>query len=496
MTSRQVNRQYLNSKQLSFYLALQAIKVFVGGRGAGKSTIMGFEAFRRVQELPRSKGFVLGCTYQQILTRFLPPMIDVWGRMGYRRHVSPQEQGHFVIGVRPPDHWPRPFQPPEAYHNVISWCNGSAMELISFDRKDVGRGGNYDWGILDEAFLINKDRYDREISPSLRGNNYRWPENPLLHSTCIFSSMPWLLSGMWVPDMEKLAQQYPEEFFYLEATSYDNLAVLGDDYIRRQARSLPALVFDVEIMNKRISKLPNGFYPSFDDKVHVVFDTWSYTLNEESGLFLPSRRDYSSQMPISLSFDFNAAFNSMTVIQTYDLPTGEIEERFIKNLYVKYEIVDNLVDLFIKQYENHGKKDIYVYGDRNGNNKQANSEQTIYESIKSRLEKAGWNVSIMVDGLDTAHSVKYTWLDRIHREDNPNLPRVRINGNTCPELVVSINNSPISPEFKKVKTSERNPNLPQERATHLSDTYDNYLCHKYKSVLESEGGSTFEAMLA
>jgi hypothetical protein len=214
-------RVYLNPKQEAFLKAPQQHKTFVGGRGSGKSTVMGADIYDKLFNLPRSKGVLLGVTYQQILSRFLPPMVDFWQSLGYRRHISFEEPGHFVIGQRPPSHWPRPYQTPETFHNVISWANGSAIEMISFDRKDLGRGGNNDYLDGDEAFMLNKERLDKEILPSLRGNRYRWTESVQnrLHSTSFFSSMPWLLSGMWIADQQKLAEKYPEDYFYLESNS-------------------------------------------------------------------------------------------------------------------------------------------------------------------------------------------------------------------------------------------------------------------------------------
>jgi len=111
---------YVNAKQAAIVQSTQPVKVWIGGRGSGKSTVHGVLDYLRVQYLPRAKWFKAGLTYNQILTKFLPPAIEVWERIGLYEHQGPAKPGHFVIGRRPPAEWDSPWQPPRRFENGIS----------------------------------------------------------------------------------------------------------------------------------------------------------------------------------------------------------------------------------------------------------------------------------------------------------------------------------------------------------------------------------------
>lgn len=479
---------YLNPKQMQLVQATQKEKVFIGGRGVGKSTVNGVETSLNVRYLPRSKGFILGLTYNQILTKFLPPVIDMWERIGLKEWISDKQPGHYIIGKQPPAYFERPWQPPRYYQNIISFSNGSCVELISFDRKNANRGGNYDWGVLDEAALVPKDRWDKEISVSVRGNIHRY--NHHRHQNILYiTSMPWLPSGMWVPDMAEDAKQYPSDFFYVEATAYDNIDVLGKDYLQRLKRKLPTLVYEVEVMNKRITRIPNCFYDEFDEQRHCYTNSFLYTDTE--GGITTNDADYIPTMPIDISMDFGASFTCMVVAQEHGR-----DLRIINNFYSKRNheegsrnLITETIQKFAAYYGQH-QSVVRVRGDRNGNNKQANSEYTFFEMVERELRKLGMKAELMVPRrLDALHRLKHFTINQLLAEANPRLPRIRINQNRCKELIISIQASPVTMEFRKDKSSEQQ-DIPQERATHLSDAFDYLVYHLYAGEVEQGSSST------
>lgn len=483
---------YLNAKQLAFAQAMQKKKVFVGGRGAGKSTVNGVQSFQFATFLPRSKGFILGLTYVQILTKFLPPVFDMWRNMSLVEHTD-QRKGHYVVGKRPPSNWQTPYQSPKYFNNVISFWNGVCIELISFDRANLNRGGNYDWGIIDEAALIPKERWDKEIRPSIRGNIYRF-SHPCHQSMVFTTSMPWLQSGMWIVDMEEEMRQSPQEVFYVEATAEDNKDVLGERYLRDLRRDLPQLIYQVEVMNMRLARLPNGFYEQFDDRRHTYSNRFIYTDMEAGVTYI--EEDYSPIVPIELSFDFGAKFTccivgqevarEMRIIHNFydkrDMTVGNAEDTAAQD-----DIITSVVKMFAAKYAGRHKSWINLWGDRNGNSRQANSTLTFFEQIERELSKYGFQVSLMVERrLDPLHEQKHLVINKLLSESDPHMPRIRINQTTCKELIVSIKQSPITAEFKKDKSSERQ-DVPQERATHLSDAFDCLIYPKYHHQIEGGG---------
>ena len=116
-----------------------------------------------------------------------------------------------------------------------------------------------------------------------------------------------------------------------------------------------------------------------------------------------------------------------------------------------------------------------------------NSELTYYEEIVKQFVAAGFTVELMVkDRLDPFHAMKHFVINKILEENNPALPRVRINKMKCKDVIISIQAAPATGDFQKDKSSERDKTLPQEKATHLSDCFDNWIYPKYHHLIEGK----------
>lgn len=474
-------RVYVNAKQEAFLQARQKRRSFVGGRGSGKSTVLGHQTRQEFNYLARAKVFLAGLTYNQILTKTLPSAMDAWSQNGLVEYEKELGYGHFVVGKRPPPHWIKPYQQPRNFENAISFINGYCIEMLSLDRPDTARGGNYDGGHMDESALIKEDVLNTILLPMIRANRHRF-SHYMHHTFCDYTSAAWLPEGQWIYKTEERAKKDPQDAFFLESTAYDNFAVLGEPYFKNLKESLSQMQWDVEVMNKRLKKLPNSFYPNFLPSRHCVWNTYHYQ-EQDNGLVIPSDSDCDSNRPIDLSWDFNAAFTSFIVTQEH----GN-EERFLNALFVKESdtnVVDAAATLFCDTYQGHRKKEVAIYGDRNGNNKSAGSNYTFYQQIVNKLTERGWTCRMMVEGLDPDHRLKHFLLNEMLAETNPRLPLVRINQNKCKNLIISIQQSPITPDWKKNKTSEKYLLL-QEHATHFSDCFDNLLYKKYAHRIQAQ----------
>jgi hypothetical protein len=477
MQSKEARRRvYVNEKQRQFLAAKQKRRSYVGGRGSGKTTVAGHETRVEMNYLPRAKGFLAGLTYTQLTSNTVPAMEGAWQAHGLREYDQKSGFGHYVKGKRPPADWIKPYQPPSNYENVISFLNGYTIQMLSMDRAELARGGNYDFGHIDESALMKEEHVNKILRPMIRGNIYRFPNNGHHQTFCDYTSVPWLPSGQWVFKTEDLAKEKPDEAFFLESTAYDNVAVLGEKYLRDLRNGMTPLEWDVEVMNKRLTKLPNSFYPSFNAEKHGVWKTYTYTHDDKTGLTLPLDSDRDPSRELELSFDFNAAFTSVIVCQE----NGQ-EFRCLDALWVKQSattVLDALVSKFIAGYESHERKHVVIYGDRNGNNKQVGSNLTFYQTIQQQLAAAGWTSVLMVQGLDPDHRLKHVAINQLLAETNPRLPVIRINRNKCKYLIISIEQSPINPDWTKNKKSEKS-SIDQERATHLADCFDNIVYRKY-----------------
>ncbi|MCC2546412.1 hypothetical protein LJY25_08145 [Hymenobacter sp. BT175] len=471
-------RVYVNAKQAAFLSARQKRRSFVGGRGSGKSSVLGHKTRQEFNYLPRAKFFLAGLTYNQILTKTLPSAMDSWAAHGLVEYDLKNKVGHYVVGKRPPRGWILPYQAPRNYENCISFINGYTIEMLSFDRPDTARGGNYDGGHLDESALFKREHVAKILLPMIRGNIYRF--NHWLHqSFCDYTSAAWLPEGQWVYETEELAKTDPDEYFFLESTAYDNVAVLGEKYLAKLRKEMSQLEWDVEVMNVRLKKLPNSFYPNFSADRHSSWKTFSYEYDEATGLHLPSTTDCDTKRPLELSWDFNAAFTSMLVCQEHGREFRILDEVFVKESDTN--MLDAVVTEFGKRYADHQNKTVYIYGDRNGNNKQTNSPLTFYQQIQQALSALGWASVMMVQGLDPDHRLKHFALNDILSETKERLPLIRINRNKCKYTIISIQNTPINPDWTKNKKSERKL-LDQAQATHLSDCFDNIVYRKFCSL--------------
>lgn len=481
-------RVYANPKQIEFLQAKQKRKGIVGGRGSGKSSCLGFESQTQYNYLPRAKGFIAGLTYNQILTKTLPSAMDAWAMVGVKEYDKHKKRGHFVVNKTPPLGWIKPYQAPRNFENAITFINGFTLELLSLDRPDTARGGNYDFGHVDESALVKKEIIGKVLLPMIRANKYVF-DSPYHWSFCHYTSAAWLPTGQWIYDYEEMQKEKPDRYKYVEATAYDNIEVLTQEYIDDLEAELDPLEFQVEVLNKRIKKLPNCFYPSFDESKHCKADTFDYQYDDEHGLWLSTASDRNTNKPLELTWDFNAAITSLHVCQEH----GAMELRFLDTLYLKQaktNLVDDLCDKFIAEYASHACKVITIYGDRNGNSKSAGSNKTFYEQIDDKLTAAGWKVTLKIMNAYPDHMLKHRVINAILAENNTRLPHIRINQTKCKYLIISIQNSPIKPDWTKDKRGESLV-IQQERTTHLSDAFDYIIFQKYAHLIGQQNNMPY-----
>jgi hypothetical protein len=489
-------RQYVNPKQAAFLQAQQRTKTFIGGRGAGKTDVLGNHNVAKFNFLPRGKSGLAGRTFAQIVNKSLPSLLACWERFGFRSYNPKTGFGHFIIGKRPPANWLKPWNQVEDYSNCITWINGYTIEMMSFHRPDSNRGGSLDAYDIDEVADFGEENM-KVLRPMVRGNTRpteRFNGHYLHQSKCHFGSAPWTQAGQWIYKVEEMAKKLPNNYFFIEATSKDNEAVLGPNWLEEQLNDLTPLQAYVELWNGRLKKIPNGFYPSFNEKRHVTYDTMDYDYNESFAsklLFVAGDNFLVKTQRLELSFDFNAGFTSMLVCQevaTANWPEFRINENiYVKPMEVDLDTYDSLIyaliDKFADQYKNHPIKECVIYGDRNGNNKSAGSNKTFYDQVREGLAKHGWRSDSPILGLDSPHRLRYLLVNRLLSEKEARSVRIRINGNKCKQLISSLENTPVKLDFSKDKKSEASTVIDQAEATHLGDCFDNIVYRKYQRYL-------------
>lgn len=525
---------------VSYFVKLMVI---IWGRGTGKSSYgIGIVIRNIVHFLPRSKWLIVAESYKAMLENTLPSTIRALEGLGYYRDV------HYVIGLRPPKRWPTAYEPPtKGFSNVMTFWNGTMFQLVSQDSSATSaRGLNTDGSIVDESLNLDKEHYDEEIFPTIRANQVEFNNVPFHLGQFFFSSMPYGTGAEWLTDIGKyyLSDGYDyqqlmnqlitaqleflneqsmtrkelawkecirirksvrwyskkvdrTETFYQESNTFDNIRVMGYDYISRLYRHTSELKFMTEIMNKRMNKIEGAFYAKFDRDKHTYKRHWSnlaagvydaevimdaigddFNLEQVNRLGSTADNDCLSFEPLYVGMDFGGNFNCMVTGQKL-----EALNRFnlIKDFFKKSpDTIDELTDDWCEYYRFHQNKLVYLYYDQFGNQTVGNSKETYAEQVASRMREKGWTVILMTTGSNPHHHLKFLFYGNIYSENPPVI--VSMNYYNCSALMHSVEGVRVKESaglIKKDKSGEGKHLETEERQPHLSDAKDYLLFGLY-----------------
>lgn len=527
----------INNPQLKLITSKANVCVSVWGRGCGKTTAIAIEMHMIKKAMPRSTTLIVGATYKQIEEFTFPSVIKALEMLGYHRNI------HYVAGVAPPKHWELPLYPPlHSYKNYIIFPCGTAFQTISQSKNSTSpRGKSVQSIITDEYLMIDKVAFDDEIAKTNRGDDDRYGHSYLNHSVFHHTSMPLGTEGAHILDegshyltegfdyrhiCDSLADVQLEVIdlllrgkdtseaiaemievgrkrnfhtvngkFYSEANAFDNLEVLGFDYvIRERNRSADVKAFQREILNKYVRRIDAGFYANLNRKHHTYTfdDLLEIDLNAFNTPDCRNDADLIATLPIELGLDWGSRINFAAIGQDVK---GLNEFQFIKNLFVKEPLIlDDLADLIADYYSPHPTKILYVWYDKFGNVNQANSRMTYAQQFRDRLSKRGWDVRLKTTGsANVDHSKRYLIWSRLLTELDFRYPKLKFNRDRCRELLISMETAPTKENrgiLQKDKGSEKK-NIAQEFATHGSDAADAIIWGKYGDLLRSDSGASF-----
>lgn len=491
----------LNVPQLRSLLNPARIKVNIWGRGTGKTFDLGYTSVIIAYEMPKSLNVIVGRTMVHLLDITLQSLIASWTAQGYIENI------HYVIRKRPPDNWPRAYNRPLRYDNVISWHTGAAFILASQESRF--RGGNVDSIFLDEALEAKKDHFEDEIVAANRGNIHRFGGHPLHHSVHISTSMPHGKRGRWLLDFGnyyeednfrydaiyrkiaklqlELVDNWPhnletckklfaeiqsaknrikyyvkDNVFYSQADSFDNLQNLTMEWFKDERRIMSELKFSIELLNLKPYKTEGGFYPDLDNE-HLYN-------NGQTGF------EEINNLPLSIACDYGGSFNCMVVAQ----PLQSIKQiNFLHNFYKEHPgKINDVIDDFCKHYENRANREVHYYYDQTAIGTDGKDDLTYKDIVLNKLRQHKWIVYTHYMGKAPNHFKKYElWSKSFKGLENCLFPYLSKEG--CKELIYSMEMSPIKGSrnsFEKDKSSENPKNaIPQHEATHLSDAADQLL---------------------
>jgi hypothetical protein len=441
---------YNDGQRYLLYLGANTERIIAARRFGKSDGIIAPRMLRNVQHMPRSAGAIYGATFKQILSRTLPAAIASLERLGYKQDL------HYYVGRKAPKNvgFERPYINPASYDHVIHFYNGSIIHLLSQDVRFSANSLTLDYLLCDEARSVKKEKMFEEVIPAVSGYIGKFDSCPWHKGTTFVSDMPTNKAGEWllleeknmnrevintlegtiaeIRKLEKGESTYAEReikqqikerdflrriaFIYKEFDAVENLELLGEEYFNTMRRNLTPLIFLTSIMNKRITRLENGFYANLDEKLHYydAFNTgYLNELRTDRGSFdiKKVRKESSLQdddvdnlSPLSIAFDYNANINWVVTGQQRDGKLLTLKSMYVKN---KRKIRELCKD-WSEYYRHHKCREVHYYYDSTAKHKAyAVNEDRFCDVVVYTLEKMGWDVTRVDIGTPRKHAVKH-----------------------------------------------------------------------------------------
>lgn len=486
-------KRYLNPVAQQHVIATAPYKTLLAGRGFSKSFTNGIKQARKLDLMPQSVGLFNSPTYSMIYTKTLIPMKAAW-----EQHMGYIEGIHYVVGKAPPKYFAKPWHKPHRYENVVTFWNGRTIIFGSFDRPALISGGSYDDVDTDEAYMIDKEDYDNFVIPTVRGTHPSFKEIPGHLQQTFTSSMPFRNQGDFLLDYYQKALSNPGMYHFIGwepnakvqlGSTFMNREVLGMKAIDQMLAEMDEISARIMIHNQKISSYGNVFYPDLTAKNLYLprYGDNILPLGMEEKKSAANETDYNPEMPLHISHDWGK-FNCITIDQEYPKEVRVINSMHVFNGGQHPKDQDDLADAFDDYYRGNKVKIVYQWGDKSGNNALGNSKLTYFEQFAERLRDKGWRVIRKKTG-DVEQLERFRFCNLLLKGDNKNLPRVTINKNNCTDLIIALESARMKGD-KKDKSSEQNPSIKPEHATHYTDAFDYRMYHGF--IKREKGGASID----
>ncbi len=534
---------------------------YVCARGTGKSE--GLDARKILQNvwaMPGSTGGLISPSYAKAWGNTLPAICHALREWGYIQNV------HYYVGRKAPETacFKKPKREPlrEAWSNCIHFWNGSVLVILSFAQGMSANSMSLDWLIGPEAKFLNYDKIKSEINPANRGNNKDFGYCSWHHSEFYTTDMPTSKSGRWIldkreamdkdhinyirslyhdlkeyeslPDRNKYIQRQIKELrndlnlarnfqkpviphpkktreytvYYGEYDIFDNLEVVGEDYVWQMYRESPDLIFRTAFLNERLFKIPNGFYSALDEDKHFYIPTdpagssFEYfdSKNKQSTTYLADYDyDLNQYEPIHIAFDSNAAISTVSIGQIEEISGNRILKT-INSLFVKTPLkLQDLVEKVCKYYEFKAVKEAVFYFDHTFTWTTGTSSDSYADTIEKLFRNNGWRITPVYIGQQPRHDWRHQVIDQALKGDRSlTFPQFNLLNNEF--LKVAMEQTGIRQGkngFEKDKTPESTPDTPDnpdEYKTHCTDGWDTLFVgvnFYYTKPHKSSGGVIF-----
>ncbi|MDR1716341.1 MAG: hypothetical protein LBS20_10890 [Prevotella sp.] len=524
--------KFLNKMQREALIVNAHSCYIVAARGTGKSE--GVDAVRLLQNvwsMPGSTGGLISPSYAKAWGNTLPAICKALAEWGYIQNI------HYFVGRKAPESagFKQPKRPPlrEAWSNCIHFWNGTVLVVLSFAQGMSANSMSLDWLIGPEAKFLNYDKIKSEINPANRGNN-NFSYSPWHHGVSYTTDMPTSKMGRWILDKDKemrpehiqlikylykeyikyknepdqteyvlrqikelkrdlfLARKYQKPVipikgkkreytvFYGEYDVFDNLEILGEDFIWEMYRDSPALIWLTAFLNIRLFKVANGFYSALDDDIHFYIPTDPNDLNligfdstKKQSQSCLTDYDLDMNAPLHMGFDSNAAISSVAIGQVQDRELRTINSMFVKTPLKLHDLVNNIC----KYYTFKPNKEVVFYYDHTFIWTTGNNPDSYADTIIKYFEMNGWDVTPVYIGQQPRHDWRHEKIDLALKGDPDYLlPLFNLLNNEYLKIAMEQSGVKTGKDgFEKDKTPEKlpdSPDNPDEYKTHITDAWD------------------------
>ncbi len=510
-----------NIPQLLFAAIMAQINIILWGRATGKTEgPMCRFTLHNIQSMPRSNGFLIGTTYEQLLTRTLPPLVAAWEKYGYR------ENEHYWVQKFPEAKLkiPKALRIPLRADNYIQWFNGSGIYLVSQDRPGSINGVRTQWGAGDEAKLLNHEKLKNEALLTMAGFPDVFGHLSNYLSLLFCSDMPTTSKGTWLIDYKSqmdektinailmLAQEISrlqhsmqnateltkfrvsKEIARLSnyvndlrkntvycsyASTVDNIHAIGLEPFKQFRRTLKDLEFQISVLNQRILQVENGFYGLLDEEIHGYnavnyshVDQLNHDFKNPAARDCRWDADLRAGAPIDISADYNHAINSVVIGQASGRRYNVLNSMYV--LGSEGKKLKDLAQQFCDYYLYHDYKYVNYFYDNTAIAKSASTDISFADEWYNILAENGWTVNMIYIGQASSHKSRFLLWQMTFSHDQ-RLSIFRYNLTNCADLQISMQQAKTIQsgiDFKKDKTSERDKAIPPQHATHFSEALD------------------------
>lgn len=266
----------------------------------------------------------------------------------------------------------------------------------------------------------------------------------------------------WEGKLQTKRHEKKNWWYYMKATSFSNLAVLGLDYMEQQllASGDNWENFNLSILTIRPNTVKNPFFPHFG-KQHIFEDEYRYQYNfgdrgqsiddfsienfgEGKGLIKNSLDLKYCNPDAALLMGYDPGYFQSCVIAQKHRAGNREETRFIKEFYAwvpdeHAEMAEKIAAFF----KHHRRKTIYLVPDRAGHKRLTRYREnpkgkTDVAIFKRELEDRGFTVNIQGIKRTIEHWEHYMLWAKLLKENSENIPRLRFAQMECENLVSSI----------------------------------------------------------